>query len=115
MLVNAAKLWIPKLWGTTKTPSLSEWYKCINKIAPLINLHLSGLVGNTSSPLANIHKPWALSLHGSTLVSDYTLPHIMHTLIFYILVIQVSNFTWLVLNHISGTKTKHCEVYYTLI
>lgn len=32
MLVNAAKMCIPKLWGTPRVPSMLDWYKRINKI-----------------------------------------------------------------------------------
>lgn len=35
MLINAAKICIPTLWGTTKTPSLLDCYKRINKIAEM--------------------------------------------------------------------------------
>lgn len=38
MLVNAAKMCVPTLWGTPRAPSISEWYKRINKIAEMEEL-----------------------------------------------------------------------------
>lgn len=38
MLINAAKVCIPNLWGTSKVSSLADWYKRINKIAEMEEL-----------------------------------------------------------------------------
>lgn len=38
MLINAAKMCIPKLWRKTRPPSIKEWYNRINKIAEMEEL-----------------------------------------------------------------------------
>lgn len=70
VLINAAKMCIPRLWGTPRVASLANWYKRIDKIAEMEELyfnftrlsfqkHLHGLVGYTSAQLMNICRKWA--------------------------------------------------------
>lgn len=37
-LINAARLCIPRLWGSTKTLSLLDWYKQVDKLAEMEEL-----------------------------------------------------------------------------
>lgn len=58
MLINAAKMCIPKPWGTSKAPSVADWYKRINKIAGI-----EELISISQNSPHKFSSSWACWIH----------------------------------------------------